>query len=65
MQAAANGGLADRLRQHYQALDISLGSSDPAGFDLVVNATPMGMNAGDTMPMMCRASTRERWSVKW
>jgi shikimate dehydrogenase len=27
------------------------GSNDPDGFDLVVNATPMGMNAGDPMPM--------------
>ncbi len=51
VQAAAADGLADRLRQHYPALEISLGSSDPAGFDLVVNATPMGMNAGDAMPM--------------
>ena len=28
-----------------------MASSDPAGFDLVVNATPMGMNEGDAMPM--------------
>ena len=27
------------------------GSSDPAGFGLVVNATPLGMNEGDAMPM--------------
>ena len=27
------------------------GSNDPAGFDLVVNGTPMGMNEGDPMPM--------------
>ena len=27
------------------------GSSDPAGFDLVVNATPMGMNPGDPLPL--------------
>ena len=30
---------------------MSTGSNDPAGFDVVVNATPMGMNAGDPMPM--------------
>ena len=51
LQAASSEGLADRLRQHYPALKISVGSSDPAGFDLVVNATPMGMNEGDPMPM--------------
>ena len=51
VQAASADGLADRLRQHYPALEITAGSNDPAGFDLVVNATPMGMNAGDAMPM--------------
>jgi shikimate dehydrogenase len=30
---------------------VSAGSNDPAGFDLVVNATPLGMNEGDPMPM--------------
>lgn len=51
VQAAASDGLADRLRQHYPALKISTGSRDPSGFDLVVNATPLGMNACDPMPM--------------
>ena len=44
-------GLGKRLTTHYPALEVSTGSNDPAGFDLVVNATPMGMNAGDPMPM--------------
>ena len=44
-------GLAGRLQQHYGALVVKTGSSDPAGFDVVVNATPMGMNQGDPMPM--------------
>jgi shikimate dehydrogenase len=44
-------GLADRLRTHYPAMQVSTGSNDPAGFDLVVNGTPLGMNAGDAMPM--------------
>ena len=51
VQATSADGLADRLRAHYPALEITAGSNDPAGFDLVVNATPMGMNAGDAMPM--------------
>jgi len=51
VNADAAQGLGDRLRQHYPALQVALGSNDPAGFDLVVNATPMGMNAGDAMPM--------------
>jgi shikimate dehydrogenase len=44
-------GLAERLQKHYPALQVNTGSNDPAGFDVVVNATPMGMNAGDPMPM--------------
>jgi shikimate dehydrogenase len=50
VHAASATGLGERLRQHYPALQVSTGTNDPAGFDLVVNATPMGMNAGDAMP---------------
>jgi shikimate dehydrogenase len=48
---AAQTGLAGRLHKHYPALQVRAGSNDPAGFGLVVNATPLGMNAGDPMPM--------------
>jgi len=51
VHAPSAQGLADRLRQHYPMLEVATGSNDPAGFDLVVNATPMGMNVGDAMPM--------------
>jgi shikimate dehydrogenase len=47
---AASEALAARLREHYPALEIGLGSNDPAGFDLVVNATPLGMKDGDPLP---------------
>ncbi len=30
---------------------VTTGSNDPAGFDIVVNATPLGMNAGDPLPL--------------
>jgi len=43
--------LAARLRAHYPTLEVRTGSADPAGFDIVVNATPLGMNDGDAMPM--------------
>jgi len=43
--------LASRLRRHYPALDVRTGTRDPAGFDLVVNATPLGMNPGDPLPI--------------
>ena len=43
--------LADRLRQHYPALDVALGSNDPAGYDILVNATPLGMRPGDPLPV--------------
>ena len=51
VHAPSAHGLGERLRQHYPALDMAVGSNDPAGYDLVVNATPMGMDAGDAMPM--------------
>lgn len=42
--------LAERLRSHYPALKVSVGSNDPAGFDLIVNATPLGMKDSDPLP---------------
>jgi len=47
---ASAEALAARLRAHYAALAVTTGSRDPAGFDLVVNATPLGMREGDPMP---------------
>ena len=49
-RAESAEALAARLRQHYPAIDVRSGSKDPAGFDLVVNATPLGMNADDPLP---------------
>jgi shikimate dehydrogenase len=47
----AAAALGERLIAHYPALEIRTGSNDPAGHTLVVNATPMGMNDGDPLPM--------------
>jgi len=47
----ASRGLAMRLRENYPQLDVCSDSNDPKGYDLVVNATPMGMNEGDPLPM--------------
>ena len=43
--------LAGRLRQYYPQLDVRTGSKDPAPYDVVVNATPLGMKDGDPMPV--------------
>jgi shikimate dehydrogenase len=43
--------LEARLKKHYKSLVVTSDSNDPAGYDLVVNATPMGMNEGDPLPM--------------
>jgi len=50
-QAEAADGLAERLRTHCPAIEVRTGSNDPAGYDLVVNATPLGMNPGDPLPL--------------
>lgn len=43
-------GLAQRLREHYPELTVRTGSKDPDGYDVVVNATPLGMKEGDPLP---------------
>ena len=51
MNDASAKALASRLMQHYPNMTLHTGSNDPAGHDLVVNATPMGMKAGDPLPL--------------
>ena len=51
IREATAEGLASRLRHHYPGLEVGLGGNDPAGYDLVVNATPLGMAPGDPLPL--------------
>jgi shikimate dehydrogenase len=50
LRDATAEALAGRLRKHYPSLDVRLAGNDPAGYDLVVNGTPLGMEAGDPLP---------------
>src|SRR5262245_16888863 len=56
--AAMMSGLAGRLGQHHPGVKVSVGSNDPAGWDLVVNATPLGMTAKDPLPFDVSRLTR-------
>jgi shikimate dehydrogenase len=47
----ASDALRGRLREHYPGLAVGTGARDPAGFDLVVNASPLGMDDGDPLPV--------------
>jgi len=48
-QAVAEA-LADRLHRHFPGLQIVLGNNDPAGYQLAVNATPLGLSPDDPLP---------------
>ena len=48
---ASADALGERLKKHYRDLVVVTGSKDPGGYDVVVNATPLGMNPGDPMPI--------------
>jgi shikimate dehydrogenase len=48
---AAVEGLAKRINEHYPQIEVMTGSKDPDGYDIVINATPLGMNDGDPLPM--------------
>ncbi|MDR7147898.1 ThiF family adenylyltransferase [Rhizobium sp. BE258] len=47
----ALNGLKARLNAHYPQTAVTSGSNDPDGFDIVVNATPLGMRKGDPLPV--------------
>lgn len=51
VNAASAEALAGRLRAHYPALDVQAGARDAAEHGIVVNATPLGMNPGDPLPV--------------
>ena len=50
VNAASAEALAGRLRTHYPGLAVQVASNDPAGYDLVVNGTPLGMKPSDPLP---------------
>jgi shikimate dehydrogenase len=47
----AMAALSKRLQDNYPNLRVTTGSNDPSNHDLVVNATPLGMNKDDALPM--------------
>lgn len=49
-RASVAEALAERLRTHYAGIDVRTGSRDPSGYDMVVNATPLGMGDDDPLP---------------
>ena len=49
--AESAAALGQRISTHYPTMQVATGSNDPAGHSIVVNATPMGMNDGDPLPM--------------
>jgi shikimate dehydrogenase len=40
-----------RIEEHYQAVEVAIGPKDPEGYNLIVNATPIGMKDGDPLPV--------------
>ncbi len=51
MNAACCDALAQRLKDNHLQIEVRTGSNDPLGHDLVVNATPLGMNEGDPLAL--------------
>ena len=49
--AAASEALAGRIKTHYPDIAVTTGTKDPDSYDLVVNATPLGMNDDDPLPV--------------
>ena len=63
--AAASEGLAQRIGKHYPAVEVAMGSKDPEGYDLIVNATPIGMKDDDPLPSTSTGSHPVLTSGTW
>lgn len=42
--------LAERIRAHHPELEMDIGPANPAEHDVLINATPLGMNEHDPLP---------------
>ncbi|MGD0476106.1 MAG: shikimate dehydrogenase [Candidatus Velthaea sp.] len=51
VDTASAKALGGRLTEHYPNLGVRIVAADAAGYDLVVNCTPLGMKPGDPLPM--------------
>lgn len=51
VDVAATARIEAALSRPYPALQLTTGSNDPAGWDIVVNATPLGMDDSDPLPV--------------
>lgn len=51
ISAGKAAGVAAQLDSFFDATVVEVASSDPAGYDLVVNATPLGLKAEDALPV--------------
>jgi shikimate dehydrogenase len=49
--SSAAAALARRIGVHHPGVEVVTGSRDPEGYDLIVNATPLGMEDGDPLPV--------------
>lgn len=49
--SASAESLGERLREHFPKLKVETGSKEPDGYDVVINATPLGMKEGDPLPI--------------
>lgn len=53
--------LAERLQAQVPGLLVRLGRNDPLGYDLVINATPLGMNPQDPAPFELETLSPSTW----
>jgi shikimate dehydrogenase len=51
LNANATSSLVERLQNHYPKLEIRPFSKDPEDYDIIVNASPIGMREGDPLPI--------------
>jgi len=56
---ASAQALASRLRENYPQIEVRTGSNDPSGYEVAVNATPLGMKDGDPLPFDASKLSRD------
>jgi shikimate dehydrogenase len=62
IDAGRRDGLIARLQEPFPGR-LSVGSDDPTGFDIVANATPLGMRADDPMPVQVDKMTADQFAA--
>ena len=54
LDSSKSNNLCNKIRQGFPNLEVNIWNAKEAGWDIIINATPLGMNGNDNLPLAMR-----------